>query len=404
MIRCTPLALMIASLLWACPSDISGPGTSDDPTPTEVPDPFWYRVDDAPQTVLALGADMVVTADGHIYVSWVYQRTTERFLRLSRSRTGGLSFEESLNLTNVNSNPSVGPGKRPRLTVGAGQVIVSFDDGDQSFRADVSRNDEDVLTAQSVVEVGPLGSAWTEEFAQSLLTHGGNLLTVVRIEDGGAEWLGLEQGADNSAYTDLSAGVSGIPSADCPLTLFESASGDVYVAWRNDVGGLREQYVRVRRSGQQSFDEITQVTDTGWVTTQSPFEAPVMAQAPSGRLWMAFAESGSSIWRVRSIWSDDGIVWNDEQQVAPDLELGAQRDPRIAIGPDGRIWIAFEEVGAGPVLYYSDDEGMSFERFDVPDTDEGTGANPVLAGGGDAVYVLVGGPLGTLWLGELPEQ
>jgi hypothetical protein len=147
----------------------------------------------------------------------------------------------------------------------------------------------------------------------------------------------------------------------------------LHIAYRslepgNDYGDIRDIVMIHSDDGGRTFQPVTRISDAHWYLPACPIAGPSMA-AQDGNLfvtWMDGRLEPPGTFRRGDIWfatSQDG-----GKTFSPNIRINADQDmhhnlPTIAIGPTGRIHIAWEAQGTDEAfLYYtvSDDGGQTF--------------------------------------------
>jgi hypothetical protein len=171
----------------------------------------------------------------------------------------------------------------------------------------------------------------------------------------------------------------------------------LHIAYRSlepagEKGDIRDIVMISSTDRGQTFQPVTRVSDAHWYLPACPIAGPSLA-VRDGNFYIAwmdgrFAPAGTfsrgDIWLAVS--RDGGKTFSSNIRINPDQNLHHTL-PSLAIGPGGRIHIAWEAhtQGTGEVfLYYSfsDDEGQTFTSpqiiADSTDPDRGNPGKPVI--------------------------
>jgi hypothetical protein len=167
---------------------------------------------------------------------------------------------------------------------------------------------------------------------------------------------------------------------------------DIYIAYRGlekdtERGDIRDiVMIRSNDSG-LTFQPVTRVSDTHWYLPACPIAGPSMA-VREGKFYIAWMDGRfepPGTFRRGDIWlassRDKGQSFSANLRINPDQEMHHTL-PSIAIGPGGRIHIAWEAQAQGTreaFLYYttSDDDGQSFASPQIiADNSDSTRGNP----------------------------
>ena len=173
---------------------------------------------------------------------------------------------------------------------------------------------------------------------------------------------------------------------------------NIHIAYRslepgNDKGDIRDIVMTHSEDGGQTFQPVTRVSDTHWYLPACPIAGPSLA-IHEGTFYIAWMDGRSEppgtfsrgdIWLASS--HDGGKTFSRNIRINPDQSTHHTL-PSVAIGPGGRIHIAWEAQASDTreaFLYYttSDDGGQTFAlpQTIAANTDEtrGSPGKPVLA-------------------------
>jgi hypothetical protein len=150
-------------------------------------------------------------------------------------------------------------------------------------------------------------------------------------------------------------------------------NGILHIAYRsrepgNDQGNIRDIVMIHSDDGGRTFQPVTRISDAHWYLPACPIAGPSMATHDGNVYvsWMDGRLEPQGIFRRGDIWfassTDGGKTFSPNIRINIDQDLHHNL-PAIAIGPGGRIHIAWEAQGTGRAfLYYtvSDDGGRTF--------------------------------------------
>lgn len=142
-------------------------------------------------------------------------------------------------------------------------------------------------------------------------------------------------------------------------------------------------YVRV------GFAEGTLPEEPTALPPESPETSPhpALAIGPDDVIHLAWADTSSGIWDIYTRLTDGGVTFSEPIQVNAEATSTARGHPTLAIGPDGSVHVAWEEMRDGDWdIYYARSDGG--EAFSSPTlvSDDATGTDqirPTIAVGRD---------------------
>jgi hypothetical protein len=159
--------------------------------------------------------------------------------------------------------------------------------------------------------------------------------------NGGATW-----SADTQLTTD--------PNADWAPAIFQSADGNLWVAWNSDRSDKYHIWYKTSSDGGLIWSEAAQLsTQPGWN------QLPTLAETVDGTVWVVWQREGRLWYRTSS---DNGLTWSAEGRLDDPWEAA---NPAMVKGADGTLWLMWlEQIWMQPTsqLYYStsDDGGASW--------------------------------------------
>lgn len=151
----------------------------------------------------------------------------------------------------------------------------------------------------------------------------------------------------------------------CRTAMATALDGTLYVAWRKILpGDLRETVVARSSDGGQSFTSPVIVGHDKWVFPGCPHRPASIGTDRQGRLYVVwYTEGEDETPAIYLAYSDDrGQTFSPKQKV--NVSKGTFPDhPQLAVDPDGRLVIAWEEqspVRREVVMSLSLDRGATF--------------------------------------------
>ncbi len=175
-----------------------------------------------------------------------------------------------------------------------------------------------------------------------------------RSADGGASW---------SKNVLVYQSPDGHICECCHPSAAVDAKGNVYVMWRNWLGGARDMYLARSTDGGLTFAKAEKLGEGTWPLNACPMDGGALAVDPKGAI--------ASIWRR----AQDIFLARPGQA---ETRLGAGKDAAVAIGPDG-VYAAWAEAKA-----------LQIQR-------PGKSHPEVLAAEGAAVQLAGSGPVVAAW-------
>lgn len=131
------------------------------------------------------------------------------------------------------------------------------------------------------------------------------------------------------------------------------ASGDaIYAAWRHVYpGNVRDMAFTMSRDGGRTFSDPLRVSEDKWVLEGCPDDGPAMAVDAQNRVHIVWptlvagaAEGGEPNIALFYAMSTDGKRFTARERIPTE---GTPHHPRIAIGADQTLTIAWEELASG---------------------------------------------------------
>lgn len=376
---------------------MSAPTEPLDVTPTQAPSPIHFETFDLPN---ARSVSIAGNTNGDIYVTYGIDHS----LYVSRSTDAGRTFSDPV-LATGNSQAHVLSVEKPAIAVdnnnlvgiawlelpsdfqGADIWYAVSEDGGQTFAPPV------LAGTESVGEVAMVQVTLDSDGDPYLAWLNGSKLKFTRSFDGGRTF---------SEALRVGGG-----SCECCQPHVLVAEENVYIAYRGvEAGGtqgdIRDILMIHSENGGENFSEPNRVSDTHWYLPACPIAGPSVA-VNEGSLFITFMDGRfepAGTFSRGDVWF--AISTNNGSIFSPNIRINPGQDahhtlPSIAVGPGGRIHIAWESLSQGEGnnnLYYttSDDAGQSFAPpqviADNSDSSLGNPGKPVLFIDGDGNVAL----------------
>lgn len=388
--RGSPFPLLVVFALamsWGCttapivtPESITTEAATESPT-------LQFSLIELPD---ARSVSITTSADGSLYL--IYGQGNN--LYVSRSDDGGSTFGEPV-LATGELPVHILPIERPAIAGDSdGRVHIAWLEMPPDFHGGkiwyaVSANAGETFEPGQLVATEAEGEVTMVEIA---VDEAGNPL-LAWLKDSELKFTRSTDGG--STFSDAIS--IGEGSCECCQPKIVVNGGDVHIAYRslepgNEKGDIRDIVMIHSTDAGETFQPVTRVSDEHWYLPACPIAGPSFAARDGGFYvaWMDGRLEPAGAFRRGDIWfassQDGGKTFSANRRVNADLEM-YHTLPSVAVGPGGRIHIAWEVLpqGAGDAaIYYttSDDGGQSFAapRVIADSTDSARGApgKPVL--------------------------
>lgn len=351
----------------------------------------------------ARSVSLAGNADSELYLAY----GVDHSLFVAHSTDAGRTFSEAV-LATGDSQAHVLPVERPALAVGKENLIgvawlelmpdfqgasiwySESDDGAPTFKPAILAGNE------PVGEVAMVQLVYDDIGNQYLAWLNGSRLKIARSFDGGETFQEIKE----------------VPGGACECCQPQIAivNDSVYIAYRGlESGGMqgdiRDIVLVHSKDGGETFGPITRVSDQHWYLPACPIAGPSMVIRDDKFFiaWMDGRFEASDAFRRGDAWfassSDKGASFSTNVRINPDQDAHHTL-PSIAIGPGGRIHIAWESLsqsgGSNTLLYsVSGDGGQSFAPPQlIADNSDSALGNP----GKAVIYVDPQGNVALAWL------
>lgn len=350
--------------------------TTDGSETTGGPEPMgWLPVVGSNASAIPDSTDVAIAPDGTIYVSWV-QNQANNDAYVARSLDGGMTWSSPSVVDDQGLQPRAGSGRQPYLAVTDEDVYIVYDVADVA--AGIFMHRSAAADAMDFSDITTLVSPGTStDYAHIDISASGELWAAWQQYEGDPAQgrIVFSRESNGFAIEEVSASTPGIPCECCRLDLRFNSGGDAILAYRNNVGDLRNMWALRAASGTSSFAGAVEASHTDWMSFVCPMEGPSLAD-DGARQYIAWADSSSGEWRAYVGTSDDaGQSWGDAVLLAPN-QNGLQGSPVVAVGDSGTVYAVMDVGGSMSVFVTSDDQGASWSEPVELANDSGNILNP----------------------------
>jgi hypothetical protein len=236
--------------------------------------------------------------------------------------------------------------------------------------------------------MSPAGELWMSWTAYPAAGH-----TAARMGNPILGWAGVPVGA----FLD------GQPCECCPMDFRFDPTGAPLTAWRHNVDNVRNMAVAKGEAGAHTMPLASIATSTDWFIMACPTQGPRLSFRDDASTWIAWSDMSSGEGRAYVAPSRDGLSYDAEIMVAPDLDA-LQQSPVLAHGPSGMMYLAFQTEHWGGAMLTTSADGVSWSAPMTLTSPEGHLGSIEIERAGDQV-VLVGATDvaegGSVWLAVL---
>ena len=281
-----------------------------------------------------------VAADGTIHIAFGAGDT----VYCSRSLDAGKTFSQPQKIGKL---PQLALGLRrgPRIVAGPEAIVVtaishdrgdllawhSADDG-QTWKGPARVNDSpnnarEGLHAMAMGPQGEIFCVWLD------LRNEGTQLFGAGSTDGGKTW------SDNQ---QIYRSPDGSICECCHPAVTYDPRGNLYVMWRNAIGGNRDLYLAMSHDGGNTFSRASKLGSGSWKLAACPMDGGYLAATASGE--------------VTTVWRRDRQVFRTDSEQASETLLGAGEQPWAVAGPAG-VYVVWISKRAGALWLLMPDSG-----------------------------------------------
>jgi len=229
--------------------------------------------------------DITISDNGIIHVTWVLVSGSNKDIYYSYSSDNGFSFSEAVKINDSNGKVVAFIGGGPRVRCRNDEVFISWADKRNGYTntgiylaqstdsgntwVETGRiSDVDYFTIYPELEVGDDGKLHTAYY------HYGSDLDIEDVRYAYTEPNSIE--FYPSIQADVNAGV-GEPCDCCSPELAIGPDGSAYIAFRNNINNLRDNYIAVKRPNMNEFSTGVPIYNSGWMVSYCPSSRPYLA-------------------------------------------------------------------------------------------------------------------------------
>lgn len=226
--------------------------------------------------------DLIVDDEGSIHLVWVEQTGNSKNIFYSYSEDNGLSFSEKIQINSVNGHVVAYGGAGPRIQYYNSNIYVIWADSRNGY------NNTSIFMSRSSNN----GESWINDFMVSDQSYF-QLYGDMEIDEMGVLHLVYYNYQSNLHFSDIryskmyldgmmltesiALGVTTDvvePCDCCSPDIAVSPIGDVYIAYRNNIGNIRDHYITTKLENEDSFSEAVPIAELndeiGFCPSSSP--------------------------------------------------------------------------------------------------------------------------------------
>jgi len=308
-----------------------------------------------------------IAADGdRVAIAWSASTPSGATdIYLATSRDAGDTFSTPVRVNDVEGDARVSGEQPPRVAVsGASVTVVWTARGDRGTDLRFARSTDGGRTFGASKQVpGSIaaGNRGWEAVASNVVIW---LDHRELASDGSMAAMHHEHAADKPDGVAVAqksklmiASLDGTPRARaitggvcyCCKTALATANGLIAAAWRHVYpGNLRDIAFALSRDGGRTFEPPVRVSEDKWQLEGCPDDGPAMAMDASRRIHIVWPTlvtgTGEPTIALFYSASSDGVRFTPRQRIPTE---GLPHHPQLAVGGDGALTIAWDELGGG---------------------------------------------------------
>lgn len=175
------------------------------------------------------------------------------------------------------------------------------------------------------------------------VTPGGTLVLAWLDKREGSRGLRVARSRDGLRFEEDRT-LDAVTCECCGNEVLAGGRGEVWIAYRDVSGGVRDFAVATSRDEGKTFAPPRPLSEDGWKVEGCPHTGARLALGKNGDLWAAwFTGADPGVYAALS--ADGGATFGPRQKVAaPGEGKPAVAHPEIGVLPDGRIALLYEAV------------------------------------------------------------
>ena len=307
---------------------------------------------------------------GEVYMAWCDYREFDYNIYFTRSLDGGLSFSPPFRI-NDDAGSGIKLQEYPEIWAGPGKMVTIVWTDNRNGTADayisMSRDSGATFGANLRVDDGPAGT--NQSYPSVAVTASGRVAVVWEDDRGGARNIRCAFSADGGTFGPSVKVNSDNSGNEHFRPRVAAGASEFHVVWYDNRSGApnaSDFNIYYSRSSGNGFLSDVRVDDS----TNRTFQAlPAVATGPQGKVHVVWhdtrfsQQNDNGTFRIFYSSSQDGITFNANVMVNRDAPNTDQYQPRICIGADGVLHVAWHDYrNSEPNIYYvnSTNGGFSF--------------------------------------------
>ena len=311
----------------------------------------------------------VAAAGSFVAVTWAAAANGKGDVFLATSRDGGRTFSAPVRVNALEGTARISGEIAPRVAVSTGTgkdpfISVTWNAKEAATAIKTARSRDG---GRTFVEEKPLqkaGAIGDRGWQASTLDSRGTLHAIWLDH---REMAASKAGADHTAHKGEYDGVAmaqksalyyaadGIAERElfkgvcycCKTAMATGPKGELYGAWRHVfAGNMRDMAFTMSRDGGRTFTPLTRVNQDGWSIQGCPDDGPAMAVDAKGTVHLVWPTVKNEQGVILYSTSRDGSTFSPPVRM-PTLGGPKPSHPQVAIGADGRVFVAWDEVQSG---------------------------------------------------------
>jgi len=321
------------------------------------------RVNDDPGLTMQRAPSLAIGADGIMYVAWEDTRNGNSDIYFSKSMNGGLSFRTNVRVNNIITSEQTAPS----LTLDAltGNIYIAWEDMSVG-NLDIyfSRSTDGGDTFVNSIKINTDGGTAIQSAPSVAVGPDGSVYVAWSDYRGGDSDIYFAKSINNGQSFSTNSRVDSAPGgSDQQRPSVAAYSTNVYFVWHDIRNGNLDIFFRMSPNGGNTFDVEKMLNTDGTATSQS---FPDIAVGPEGHIYVAWQDTRNGnpdIYFTRS--TNAGASFGPNLRLDNDGATQEQIRASVATGPSGYVYVAWEDARDGNLarhifLAKSTDSGTTF--------------------------------------------